>query len=293
MASDLRGSAQGVAGGGPVQYVVHVESCSVICTSYLSSELRVTSCGDATLSQRLARFEPAQDGALSTAIAVSYPAAGDVRRRRNVSCDRLSRRKCRGEMLRRLFGVRSVLTQGGSSMKHITKLVASLGVVALLMAPSNARAQTTLTPNAWFVFGWSSLGTVFNTYALSTVSNMNIRLVDCCIVGDMFELFAGGSSLGQTSTVDPNDGTSTGAVTGDVAWATASLSKGSFFITPGTYLFTIDVIQRAACCPGGDAFIQATSTTIPEPGSVLLLATGLLGLAVVTRRRRKEGEFEG
>lgn len=161
------------------------------------------------------------------------------------------------------------------------KLIAGVALIGALLMPMQSEAQTSLTPDVWFTFLWSDLGPVGETY-LATTST--ILVVDCCVVGDMFEIFADGSSLGTTSVVDPDDGTSTGASTADAAWADARLSKGMFTVTPGA-LISLDVIQRTTSSNSGGGFIKAVTT--PEPGTVALMLAGLLGMAFVGFRRRE------
>jgi hypothetical protein len=133
------------------------------------------------------------------------------------------------------------------------------------------------------VFSWSSLGTVAEQF---TATTSTLLVVDCCIVGDMFEVFADGSSIGTTSSVASGDGTDTGAVTGDLAWADSRLSKGMFSVGSGDLIELVRT-QQADGYPTGDGFIM--SSTVPEPGTIVLLLSGLAGLAFVGVRRKENG----
>lgn len=168
-----------------------------------------------------------------------------------------------------------------------SRILATLVLAGTLLVPIRADAQTYLTPDTWFRFSWSDLGTIAEQF---TASTSTLRVVDCCIVGDMFEIFAGGSSVGTTSAVAAGDGTSTGAASGDAAWADGRLSMGMFTVSAGD-LITIDVVQRTALAGSGAGFIQSAST-VPEPATVLLLMSGLAGIAFVGVRRKKEDETE-
>lgn len=161
------------------------------------------------------------------------------------------------------------------------KFITGVALAGALLLPMQAvQAQTTLTKDTWFRFSWSDLGTISEQF---TATTSTLLVVDCCIVGDMFEVFAAGSSVGSTSSVAADDGTSTGASSGDAAWADSRLSKGMFTVSAGD-LISIDVIQRTDLSGSGAGFIK--SVTTPEPGTVALLLMGLFGMAFVGVRRQ-------
>jgi hypothetical protein len=76
-----------------------------------------------------------------------------------------------------------------------------------------------------------------------------------------------------------------------------TIHRGSFSVdttlTPGTHQFEI-LIERAARNDPGytptqyvtNAFVTASSSSTPEPSTLLLFGSGLLGLGRVVRRRR-------
>ena len=168
-------------------------------------------------------------------------------------------------------------------MNRFIKGVATLALLGALAAPASSQ----MVPGTWYTFSWSGLGTVSSTFVVGGAGAMDIQVVDCCLIGDEFEIFAGGSSLGLTSDTDPLlDGVSSGASGGDGSWANPDLSKGQFRATAGDVI-SIDVVAVTSATSSGGAYIR---TVTPEPGTVILMATGLFGLGVAMRRREDSEE---
>lgn len=161
-----------------------------------------------------------------------------------------------------------------------SKVLATLALVAALGVPASVSAQTTLTADTWYQFSWSGLGSISQTFLATTGT---LLVVDCCIVGDMFEVFAGGSSVGTTSTVSASSGVQSGAFDGASAWAYSGLSKGMFSVGAGQTI-SLSTVQLADGYPGGAGYIMSSS--VPEPSAILLVAFGILGLVYTARRRQ-------
>ena len=168
-------------------------------------------------------------------------------------------------------------------MNRLFKGLTTLAVLGLLAAPVSGQ----MVPGTWYIFSWSGLGTISSTFTVGGASAVDLQVADCCLIGDEFEVFAGGASLGLTSATDPLlDGVSSGcsASTGDCAFAHADLSKGQFQVMGGDVI-SIDVVRLTSAASSGDGYIRVVT---PEPGTLLLMATGLLGLTAVLRRREED-----
>lgn len=112
-------------------------------------------------------------------------------------------------------------------------------------------------------------------------SSGTLQVTDLFVIGDEFEVYKNGFSMGLTSPSAYDAGVYT--LDADAAWGDARFSKGSFGVS-ATDIITI----RATAYPPGynDVTVALRLVTVPEPGSVFLLAAGLLALGVVARRRR-------
>ena len=168
-------------------------------------------------------------------------------------------------------------------MKSLKQIFAAL---ALVVASSTASAVPLAVDGGWSIFGWSGLGQASTTYELDVATGAELRVVDCCIFGDEFDIFVDGMFAFSTSAVSPDlDGTPSGAIDGDTAWGTSGLSKGSFFLGAGTYSITIFTTALATGYASGEAFISAvTAKAVPETGTLVLLGLGLIGMGFARRK---------
>lgn len=111
-----------------------------------------------------------------------------------------------------------------------------------------------------------------------------LTVTDVFASGDRFELFDFGISLGFTSLpaattiVDCGDDPATCLVT-------AGISSGLFLLSAGNHSLTL--IPTLAPSDGGSGFLRvdAGGAAVPEPGTLLLVATGVL-LSRLRRERR-------
>jgi len=126
------------------------------------------------------------------------------------------------------------------------------------------------------------------TFTMLYDGMFDLNVVDCCIVGDVFEVLIDGASQGLTAS-EPIGGTINS--TGDF----------SLFLTAGSHNFdiwdiTISYIGSASPFGGGTVTSDYTpaglsvtgtaSSAVPEPGTLGLLGVGLLGSFLGLRRKK-------
>jgi hypothetical protein len=102
-----------------------------------------------------------------------------------------------------------------------------------------------------------------NTYGYDVYTSTVSGLSSALIAGNTYYLTLGGAfgNFGNSALWDVNDGTS-----------------ACYFAQGGTYL--------GSCGTGGEAFtIYGANGGVPEPGSIVLFGSGLLGLAALLRRK--------
>lgn len=160
-------------------------------------------------------------------------------------------------------------------------------VVAAALAASGAAEAATIpytVDSGWSRFSAGAVGTtVARKFSFTLTKNAILTVVDSFLVGDQFEVFANGSSLGATSV--PGTGGKNTGMKFDVAAADGIHSIGRFILGPGSYVISLNVLARSGTDTSlhiGALRADIGQVPVPAAGGLLLTALGAMAL----RRRR-------
>jgi hypothetical protein len=166
------------------------------------------------------------------------------------------------------------------------KILGMLGALVLsLTTVTSAMAVPLVVDGGWLNFNFGDVGEPWEKFGetakfqFTLINPGKLTVTDAFLSGDQLSVTNFGSDLGPTSvptSIGDSIGTDFTAAAADPKWST-----GMFFLDIGTY----EISGSTLVTPFGDggAAIRVDTVTapapIPEPGTMLLLGSGLLGLS--------------
>ncbi len=163
-------------------------------------------------------------------------------------------------------------------MMRASSRVAIVGLMlgGLLLGPASAQAIPITVDGGWVSFTFDSGETGGPWTFTAPAGGVVLTITDRYVYGERWDVYDGASYLGATSVAPLGGGSCEGNVTN--CFADPNTSKGFFNLGAGARSITMQ--QIAGGSTSGSLRVESV---VPEPGTAVLLATGLLGLAL--RRR--------
>jgi len=155
-----------------------------------------------------------------------------------------------------------------------------------LLASSSSLFATTLPISTWETSSFGVTGSTVSgsPYTFTSAGPTVFTITDLQFPGDTFTVFDNGTLLGTTNTVAIVAGNDGICVSADTCLTDPAYSHGVFDLAAGANSIVITVANSPFGF-GDVSFRVDPAAPTPEPSTLLLLGTGVLGAARVVKSR--------